>query len=576
MSQRIVFKLENADTAMARKTAALFKRIVRERINVPAVGKTGDGVINVIGSIEPGIGREGYRIQDDPDGAIRISGNDERGLLYGVGRFLRETDFQRGRVRPCRWRGSEVPTGEVRGIYFATHFHNFYHDAPISAVQRYVEELALWGCNALLVWFDMHHYRGLRDPAAAAMIHRLRLILKAAEAVGITPGLTLLANEAYADSPRKLRADWTAGHDGYHAPPGGHYHVEICPNKPGGLDAIVKARRAMLRTFKGIDIGYAMIWPYDQGGCTCTACAPWGSNGYLKAAQPVAQAVKDLFPKAQIVLSTWYFDHFTQGEWPGLATAFKRRKPAWVDYLLVDDSGDRFPEYPIRNGVPGGFPMVNFTEISMYNLWPWGAYGANPLARHLQQIWDVSGMHLAGGFPYSEGIFEDINKAVMLGFFWNRACKAEDTLVAYIGGYFGLAHVREIAEAIALLEANHPGRSAGYYLDGQPVYPWNRTGKPAAPYEIRYGTADAAGTRRAASRFRTLDRKLSPAVRRSWRWRILFLRALLDDCLARSRGRPTPEAEAYFDELIAIFHAKNAELTVSPASLKALQRAWPS
>jgi hypothetical protein len=67
----------------------------------------------------------------------------------------------------------------------------------------------------------MHHYRGLRDPAAAAMIHRLRLILEAAEAVGITPGLTLLANEAYADSPRKLRADWTAGHDGYHAPPGG-------------------------------------------------------------------------------------------------------------------------------------------------------------------------------------------------------------------------------------------------------------------------------------------------------------------------------------------------------------------
>jgi hypothetical protein len=51
---------------------------------------------------------------------------------------------------------------------------------------------------------------------------------------------------------------------------------------------------------------------------------------------------------------------------------------------------------------------------------------------------------------------------------------------------------------------------------------------------------------------------------------------LLDDCLARSHGRPTPEAEAYFDELIAIFHAKNAELTVSPASLKALQRAWPS
>ena len=54
-------------------------------------------------------------------------------------------------------------------MYFASHFHNFYHDAPVEAVERYVGELALWGINALMVWYDMHHFTGIDDPAAQAM-----------------------------------------------------------------------------------------------------------------------------------------------------------------------------------------------------------------------------------------------------------------------------------------------------------------------------------------------------------------------------------------------------------------------
>ena len=54
--------------------------------------------------------------------------------------------------------GAARPAAEaVRGIYFATHFHNFYHDAPLEEVQRYVEDLGLWGFNVLAVWYDMRH-----------------------------------------------------------------------------------------------------------------------------------------------------------------------------------------------------------------------------------------------------------------------------------------------------------------------------------------------------------------------------------------------------------------------------------
>ena len=49
-------------------------------------------------------------------------------------------------------------------MYLATHFRNFYHRAPIQEVEAYIEDLALWGYNAITVWFDRHHYSSIHDP----------------------------------------------------------------------------------------------------------------------------------------------------------------------------------------------------------------------------------------------------------------------------------------------------------------------------------------------------------------------------------------------------------------------------
>ena len=46
----------------------------------------------------------------------------------------------------------------MRGIYFATHFGNWYDYASERELREYVEELALWGCNQVRVWFDMHDF----------------------------------------------------------------------------------------------------------------------------------------------------------------------------------------------------------------------------------------------------------------------------------------------------------------------------------------------------------------------------------------------------------------------------------
>ena len=313
--------------ALVEKAIDILTRIIETRTGLSV--QEGAGSADLVLAVTPGIGTEGFTIDSLPSGSVRIIGNDARGLLYGIGKFLRTSQYAEGHLTPSSWRGTSVPQREVRGMYFASHFHNYYHDAPVADVERYVEELALWGCNTLSVWFDMHHFNGIEDPAAREMIARLHAILLAANRVGMGVSLTTLGNEAYADSPEELRADWTAGHDGYHSEPHGHYHREICPSKPGGLEYILRMRREMLEAFSDLDVRYLWIWPYDQGGCTCAQCTPWGANGFLRAADAVAQLAAEVMPDAEIVLGTWFFDRFIAGEWAAFDQAISADRPPW-------------------------------------------------------------------------------------------------------------------------------------------------------------------------------------------------------------------------------------------------------
>ena len=504
-------------------------------------------------TITPGIGAEGFRID-----AAGITGNDERGLLYGVGKFLRDP----------AWRGTSVPEKPIRAIYFATHFHNFYHDAPIADVCRYIEELALWGCNTLTVWFDMHHYTGIKDPDAQAMIVRLRAMLRTAESVGMRPGLMLLANESYATSPQELRADWTAGHDGYTSEPGGHYHVEICPNQPGGLELILRWRAEMLAAFRDVNLGFIVIWPYDQGGCTCAKCAPWGANGYLKVAEPLARLLRQRYPTAKLVLSTWYFNHFTTGEWEGLSRAFAN-PPDWVDYLMADDGGF-FPDYPLQHGMPGGLPGLNFPEISMGGMGPWGGFGANPRPVHWQKYWDTVGARLAGGFPYSEGIFEDLNKVLHLQLNWSSRQSTRDIVREYAAAEFAPAVADEVVQAVfAMEETLDHGLDTDTTRNLLAAGSWDKlAGNPPSIYWMHKMKAPE----RYAGVIRRVEAQLPAPARQAWRWRIIYLRALLDEELHRSGGRPTKLSDEYFEELTRIYHGEQAEWVVSPVSRRQLTR----
>jgi hypothetical protein len=65
----------------------VFTRQVQSRCDARVLTQ-GEAPLTVELAIEPGIGVEGYKIADAANGMVRIRGNDNRGLLYGTGKFL--------------------------------------------------------------------------------------------------------------------------------------------------------------------------------------------------------------------------------------------------------------------------------------------------------------------------------------------------------------------------------------------------------------------------------------------------------------------------------------------------------
>ena len=218
--------------ALVENIGRVFARQVQQRCDAK-VNTSDKASFTVELAIKAGLGAEGFRIEDQPHG-VKIIGNDERGLLYGVGKFLRTSRYDQGGFTPGTWRGMSVPQKPIRGIYFATHFNNFYHDAPVQEVQRYVEDLGLWGYNVLAVWYDMRYAgNGYDDPTAVAFRARLHAIGEAAKRLGLDVALIMIANESYQNSPAALRAD--AG-----GMRGSVYPWNICPSKPEGMNYILE------------------------------------------------------------------------------------------------------------------------------------------------------------------------------------------------------------------------------------------------------------------------------------------------------------------------------------------------
>lgn len=466
--------------------------------------------------IDTSLSDERYVIKSGNVGC-ELRAADGLALFAALGRFLRLSRFDgKGGFLPFEGEIDFTPAKKLRGMYFATHFDNFYHSAPIEKVCEVVEDLALRGCNSLLVWFDMHHFESMEDAGAQALVKRLREILGYANKIGIGGSLTMISNEGYASSPKELRAEWQV-RNGYHAEPDSHYHVEICPSKAGGIEEILRARRAMLEYFADLKIDYVVYWPYDQGGCTCKDCAPWGANGFLKLLPHFKALIKEMMPKTEVIVSAWYFDRFTSGEWEGFTERLGDGMFEDVPYILSFFANGELPPVLQERGMPEGVKFIEFPEISMWTCSPWGGYGASHLAEFLERNHGTGKSIYSGAYPYSEGIFEDANKFIELALYSGEHENAFDALRDYVRFEF-CTDDEELYEALRLTE-----RSLS-----------RKRSRPGDYIKVTMNdTSEVEHVREVFEKYNSI---LPANITSSRNFRLFYLRALIDSEIARNDG----------------------------------------
>lgn len=506
------------------------------RVLTRVLGERGIGVRDVPAAsaqllleVAPGVGTDGFRIEDAGP-AVRIVGHDPRGLLYGVGRFLHTSSFGDDGFVPGTWRGVSRPDCSLRGMYLAHNFHNWYRSAPVAEIERYVEDLALWGLNAIVV-------PGCTNPHSTAaelygtMIPKQAEWLRSARKLGIRVGL--LSTSVIDREPDQAYAAVPVPDDD--PPKRGNVGDRVCMTHPEGVRALRTHLERILAMYEGVGLDFVVAFPYDEGGCGCPGCYPWGAKGYVRFCKLFGDLARARYPGCEFIAGTWCFDarKESDGEYDGFDAAV-RAEPGWCNRVMTDAHGD-FPAWPLQHGSPGGLPMINFAEISMWGRYPWGGSGANPFPRRLERIWKPSRHLLDGGLPYSEGRFEDINKVTCLRLFWDKAATSDAVVRDYAAAEFGPAVAVEVAEAIGLLEENYP---------------------------VNPPDADRAG--RALVLLEGVDRRLPVSVSGAWRWRLLMLRAIIDVETAGHPQEVTARRNAAYEELIQWYCAQMAQHAVCP------------
>jgi len=477
------------------KQAELLRRKISERI--PAEF-TVTGRLSIALTVDPAIGApESYEIRAEGD-VYTVTGTDELGLYHGIGKFLHTAKWTDEDFVPNPPKGVIEPDCSFRVMYFSVHNYNWYHLAPTEELESYLEDMILWGYNGIHCIVPVMNITELGDEVFRDGVERARRLFTLARKVGLKVSLGINPNQGLLGSPHEFDAKqdairWKNGRN-------------LCGSNPAAVEHLREIWRAKFERFTDIGIDYIITWPYDEGGCCCDECWPWGAKKFCDLSLAVREEARKYFPDVKMIACTWCFDVLLREgetehhEYDGFYKRLDGGDMSCFDYIMVD-SHTEYPEYVLTHDAVK--PIVNFPEISMWGLYPWGGFGANPLPKRFQAIWDSSKQVLMGGMPYSEGIYEDILKIQFAGYYWDKNRNYKDILSEYINYEYRSSDFDKIIEMMELIEENH-----------------------VAVDEKRAPNLGAA--KRAKEIAEEINEKLTPKARACWRWRILYIRPILD------------------------------------------------
>ena len=312
------------------KLVPLFQSRVEDRSGARITAK-GSEEFTVTFALNQALAKEAYELREIP-GGVEISGADFNALVFGMGRFLHGSRYSESGMQPATWRGASAPKNSVRAVYFAMHFFNWYQRCEPEEIERYIEDLMLWGINAVTVIFPKINLSGWEGPDTEKAFVLLRKIFTAAKKMNMKVGYQS-SNQDFNPPNMDVAADKSkllvkAGN-------------LICPGTEEGYRYLRGMFMPVLRKVKDVGVDYISFWSYDEGGCSCENCWPWGPKGMYNYAKRLAADIREEFPNIEVIFSTWLFGRASNQDqdWPGLYERIRQDRDngeEWIDLLLIE------------------------------------------------------------------------------------------------------------------------------------------------------------------------------------------------------------------------------------------------
>ncbi len=454
-------------TPDAARASAMPLRVLREevvkRTGIPLNEGAGSSKIT-LGLDAKGLAKEGFRIEVVGDG-LSIVGADTRGLLYGVGWFLRHMDYGAARLMlTAELPYTSTPVYAIRGHqlgYRAT--ANSWDAWTVAQFDQYIRELALFGANSIesIPFHDDRanpHFKYSREFMNKKM------------------------SEICAD-----------------------YDLDYWAWIPADFDLKDAAKRkaaierdtAFYKDCKRLD---AIFFPGgDPGDNHPREVLPFLAD----LSKPLAK----YHPHAKLWLS---LQGYTEEQTKFALDWIAQNKPTWFGGLVHGPSSpsiilerEALPaQYPIRS-----YPDLTHTVRCQYPVTWWdpafaktlGRECINPRPSFYAQVHNTFAPYTVGFLSYSDGVHDDVNKALWSRLSFDPKADIRDIMREYASFFFGSDVAQDAADGILALEKNWEG-------------PLAENGGVPATFALWQG----------------LERR-APQLSGNWRWQMCLTRAYYDE-----------------------------------------------
>jgi hypothetical protein len=387
----------------------------------------GGPVRAALDDLAPEDGAEGFRLVAAPGGRIVVvSGNDERGVLFGVGRLLRELRIGRGRVLlPDGLRVATAPRTALRGHQLGYRPKtNSYDGWDLDQWEQYVRDLACFGANAI----ELIPPRSDDDADSPHFPRPPREMMI---------GMSRLADEYGLD----VWIWYPAMDEDY--------------SRPETVAFALKEWGEIFQALPRID---AVFVPGGDPGHT-------PPRVLMNLLEKQAASLRTHHPKAQMWVSPQSFDRARLDELLGIL----RDEPEWLSGIVFGPQVS-MDLAELRAAVPKRYPIRGYPDIThslncQHPVPDWDVAFAltqerepiNPRPLDQAAIFRMYQPHTIGFLTYSEGCNDDVNKCVWSGLGWDPGADVAELLRQYGRCFIGDAFADGFAQGLLGLERNWRG-----------------------------------------------------------------------------------------------------------------------